>query len=85
MSKTFFVGLGLLLDFFCLSRFRVFLSDGFKNTTKSALQKSRVEKFLQKIGKTNPDFVYHVFGRFSVRRAQKLKNTTQKCPKKNRP
>jgi hypothetical protein len=63
--------------FFVLSRFRVFISDGSsKALQKNVLQKDRVEKFLQKSRPKLQNrfflgFVYHVFGRFSVRGVQK--------------
>jgi hypothetical protein len=48
----------------------------FKNTQKTFCNKHRVEKFLQNIrpkiqNRFFLDFVYHVFGRFSVRAVQK--------------
>jgi hypothetical protein len=55
----------------------------FKGTTKNVLQKNRAEKFLQKDRqKSKTDFlsifVYHVFGRLSVRRVQKQQKNTEK-------
>jgi hypothetical protein len=74
------------LDFFFLSRFRVFFSDGSSKTLqKTFCKKNRVEKFLQKVRqKSKPTFSRfffpHGFGRFSIRGVQKH---DKKIPKKN--
>jgi hypothetical protein len=63
--------------FFVLSHFRVFFSEGSSKTLQKTFYKtSRVKKFLQKIRPEAQNrflfgFVYHVFGRFSVRGVQK--------------
>jgi hypothetical protein len=80
MSKKFDVIFPSI--FFVLSRLRVFLSDGSKKKhthTKNVLQKNRVEKLILKKTPQKPKsktgffsvFVYHVFGRFSVKGVQK--------------
>jgi hypothetical protein len=61
---------------FVLSHFRVFFSDGSSKTLQKTFYKNRVEKFLQKNrpevqNRLFLDFLYHVFGRFSVRGVQK--------------
>jgi hypothetical protein len=58
-------------DFFCFIAFRVFLSDGSSNTQKKRPTKKSCRKVFAKKSTNNPksisfDFVYHVFGRFSV-------------------
>jgi hypothetical protein len=75
------------LEFFVLSRFRVFLSDESSKTlqktfTTKNVSKSFYKKFDQK-SKTDffLDFFYHVFGCFSVTGAQKH----DKKNRKNKP
>jgi hypothetical protein len=96
MSKTFpkistKISMSVFLDFFCFIAFSgVFRRWEFKNTTKNVLQKQIASKsFYKKFGqksktKTKTDFfsifLYHVFGRFSVRGVQ---NTTKNIEKTN--
>jgi hypothetical protein len=78
MSKTFSKKIDknfdcqFFLDFFVLSRFWVFLSDGSSKTLQNKSSKSLYKKFDQK-SKTEffSNFSYHVFGRFSVRGVKK--------------
>jgi hypothetical protein len=66
------------LDFFCFIAFSgVFQRWEFKSTTKNVLQKKSSRKVFTKKSTKSPKpifsrfFVYHVFGRFSVRGGQK--------------
>jgi hypothetical protein len=70
--------------FFVLSRFQVLLSDGSSQTLQKMFYKKIVSKsFYKKIDKKIPnrlflDFVYHVFGCFSVRGVQKHDKKSRK-------
>jgi hypothetical protein len=67
----------VFIEFFILSRFRVFLSNGgLKALKKTFCKNNRVEKFLQNIrpkiqNRFFSRYFHHVFGRFSVRGVQK--------------
>jgi hypothetical protein len=69
--------------FFVLSRFRVFLSDGSSKALQKTFKKIVSISFYKKIDqKPKTDFFsiffYHVFGRFSMRGAQKHEKKYQK-------